>query len=441
MRQFKFHSSIALGMVLLMSCCILACHPLPPTPKVPSSQQPSSTEQPVKGPAEFEVSSLTVNPSLVVAGGSATVSVNVRNTGDEGGVYFATLSLDGQLIDKKEISLMPQQYSIVEFTVNELTVGRHTISIGQSKVSIDVSPRPTKIAFVRYYGEYYVWEICTMASDGTNIERITNSASFDLRPAWSPNGTKIAFESTRQPHNLSSIYVMDADGKNIKCLTPEPKFCQFPAWSPDGRKIAYCVMRPVELPGGVVEHQPESIFIVNPDGSDKKCVVGCSGQSVGGWGPSWFPDSQRISFTSNYTGVWEIYSANIDGSEVRKHGVLRGRIRFPLREWPAYSEFPTLAVSPDGSSIAFEDVHSTQTRKADIYVLTIDTGEVTNLTHGCDDNSYCPTWSSDGKKIAFTSETSNAMNIEVDRSIHVMNADGTNLTKLIENGHWPAWQR
>jgi Tol biopolymer transport system component len=172
---------------------------------------------------------------------------------------------------------------------------------------------------------------------------------------------------------------------------------------------------------------PDAIFIMNPDGSGKTRVAD-------GWGPSWFPDSQRIAFMSSNMGVWEIHSINIYGSDLRKHCTLpRARVNYGL---PLPScEFPVLAVSPDGGSIAFEYLDNTPGGKQDIYILTLDTGEVRNLTSKYDGYKYCPTWSPDGTKIAFTLETTN------DTSICVINADGSNFTKLMENGLWPSWHR
>ncbi len=378
-------------------------------------------QQPEPEAAVFETGSLVVSPIPIVVGDTLIVTANVTNVGEQTGIYKAALSVDGQVTESKDVSVAPGQSSLVEFKLNNLTVGEHVIAIGESTTSIDVLPKPTSIAFSCYYGDYYGWEICTMATDGTNSKNITNSTAMDLHPSWSPDGTKIAFESTREWHNRSSIYVMDADGNNVTCLTPETKICRFPAWSPDGKRIAYCVMK--MSGGGAIG--PDNIITMNTDGSAKTLLTE-------GYSPSWFPDSQRVAFIADILDGWEIRSIDLYGSDIKRHGVLpRARANYGL-PLPS-TEFPMLAVSPDGNSIALEYYDFMAGQK--IYILELDTGELINLTGELYGYSYCPAWSSDGDKVAFTLETID------DTSMYLMNTDGSNMTKLIENGYWPAWQR
>jgi Tol biopolymer transport system component/uncharacterized membrane protein len=411
---------VTFWLLIIMVGLQIVC--MPPTQRVVQQPEPKA--------AVFETGSLVVSPIPIIVGNTLIITANVTNVGEEIGTYKAALSIDGQVTESKDVSVAPRQSSTVEFKLNELTTGKHVIAIGESITSIDVLPKPTSIAFSCYHGDYYSWEICTMASDGTNSKNITNSTAMDLHPIWSPDGTKIAFESTREWHNRSSIYVMDADGNNVTCLTPEPKICRFPAWSPDGERIAYCLMKmsgegSPDTIEGEEEIRPDTIVTMNVDGSAKTLLTK-------GYSPSWFPDSRRLAFIADRIDDWEIRSINIYGTEIKKHGVLpRARANYGL-PLPS-TEFPMLAVSPDGNSIALEYYDSIAGQK--IYILKLDTGELTNLTGGLYGYSYCPAWSSDGDKIAFTLETID------DTSMYVIDTDGSNMTKLIENGYWPAWQR
>lgn len=408
------------GLLIVVVGLHVGC--IPPMQRVVQQPEP---EAPV-----FEMGSLVVFPVPMIVGNTLVITANVTNVGEEPGIYKAALSIDGQVTESKDVSVAPGRSSIVEFKLNDLATGSHIIAIGESTASIDVLSKPTSIAFSCYHSDYYGWEICTMVTDGTNSKNITNSTAMDLHPTWSPDGTKIAFESTREWHDRSSIYVMDADGNNVTCLTPEPKICRFPAWSPDGKRIAYCVMKmsgggPSDTIGGEEQVVPDTIVTMNADGSAKTLLTK-------GYSPSWFPDSQRLAFIANSLNVWEIRIIDVNGSEIKKYGVLpRAGANYGLT-LPS-TEFPMLAVSPDGNSIALAYYDFIAGQK--IYILKLDTGELTNFTRELYGYGYCPSWSNDGDKIAFTLETIN------DMSMYVMNIDGSNMTKIIENGYWPAWQR
>jgi len=91
------------------------------------------------------------------------------------------------------------------------------------------------------------------------------------------------------------------------------------------------------------------------------------------------------------------------------------------------------AWSPDGSKIAFA---SDRDGNHEIYVMNADGSNPTRLTtHMSFDGK--PSWSPDGSKIAFMSERSGVSHI------YVMNADGSNVVGLTTfSGYWdglPAW--
>jgi len=108
------------------------------------------------------------------------------------------------------------------------------------------------------------------------------------------------------------------------------------------------------------------------------------------------------------------------------------------------------AWSPDGTQIAFV---SDRKGSYDIYVMNNDGSQVRQLTSNpfaylyfiignADD--YGPTWSPDGKRIAFISGRDNTMWTYVDTDIFIMDRDGRNVVKWkgAQFGHdeeYPAW--
>lgn len=295
-----------------------------------------------------------------------------------------------------------------------------------------------KIAFVRNCGSELGWEIFTADADGSNIVDITNSRSRDLWPTWSPDGSKIAFQSSREWRG-DSIYTMSADGSNVKCLTGGFS----PAWSPEGTTIAYSTGKL----GGTLD-----IFTMDINGNNQLPVAPIRKTPTTGVGSaqesaSWFPDSHKIAYASNTAGLWQICDVTTnnpspnyltpDTSESKRYRICINNtcgFRFIGDGITYHNSFPVLSVSPDGKMIAF-DYYNPMTTKRDIYLLTIDTGEVECLTCGLPTNSYFPTWSPDGSEIAFTYE------IDGKPNIYIVDADGSNPTLLIENGMFPEWQR
>jgi TolB protein len=109
----------------------------------------------------------------------------------------------------------------------------------------DVSPTwnpktNAQIAFVS--GRTGLPQIYTMASDGSNVVRVTDQG-YAVSPSWSPNGQFLAFAWVRNygpgAPGASDIYVMDVASKQWVQLTHDGGRNDFPSWSPDGRHIVF----------------------------------------------------------------------------------------------------------------------------------------------------------------------------------------------------------
>ena len=91
--------------------------------------------------------------------------------------------------------------------------------------------------------------------------------------------------------------------------------------------------------------------------------------------------------------------------------------------------------SPDGKRIAFTSLRNMGNR--DIYVMDANGENQRNLTNH-PDVDFHPSWSPDGKSIAFVSNR----NRDLNRDIYVMDGDGGNLRNLTnhpEDDSNPAW--
>jgi TolB protein len=143
--------------------------------------------------------------------------------------------------------------------------------------------------------------------------------------------------------------------------------------------------------------------------------------------PAWSPDGTRIAFNDNYNGI-----SIID--------LTSGSISFVPNTQSTYYVNPSPAWSPDGTKIAFESDLGRETGIVDIFTISPAGNGLTNLTSNIisGDNYIYPAWSPDGTKLCVE------LISYTNRSIAVMNADGTGLTiiKTTEDDYYesvPSW--
>ena len=142
----------------------------------------------------------------------------------------------------------------------------------------------------------------------------------------------------------------------------------------------------------------------------------------------------QIAFSSNRDGNWEIYVMDADGENQQN-----------LTNNPSDDRDPSW--SPDGKRITFfsnRDGHAIDGRPtSEIYVMDADGSNPQNLTNDPHDDRY-PSWSPDGKRIAFASSRV-AFDGKIPQSleIYVMDADGRNQQRLTDSPFFddrhPSW--
>jgi len=88
--------------------------------------------------AQFEITSLDIKPSEVTVGETARISAQVTNTGEAGGFYSATLSVDGKKIDTKTINVDPGYTQTVNFSISKDEAGVYKIKIGERSATLTV---------------------------------------------------------------------------------------------------------------------------------------------------------------------------------------------------------------------------------------------------------------------------------------------------------------
>ena len=127
------------------------------------------------------------------------------------------------------------------------------------------SPDGSKMAFVSYRdgGFNTPRHIFVMNADGTGRRNLTGDTQlrFNSDPSWSPDGRKIAFNSRRFFADFgfrNDIFVIATDGKELEQLTEGASSNRSPVYSPDGTKIAFELNRDADY----------HIFLMDVNGSN-----------------------------------------------------------------------------------------------------------------------------------------------------------------------------
>lgn len=211
------------------------------------------------------------------------------------------------------------------------------------------------IAVVGAFGWWY-WR----SASGAGIVR-------DGAPNWSPDSQRVIFYS--EAGGKADLWVTDLSGRNRYEVTHTPFDEGGPAYSPDGKSIAFDTDRDGNF----------EIYLMNADGTAARRLTSHPGRDLA---PAWSPDGGRIVFMSTRDNPeFDIYQMDADGGNVE-------RLTNGSSNWfPQYS--------PDGSQIAMHIMR-------DVHVLSLKTRTLRRLTHEPANGMY-PTWSSDGRQIAFMS--------------------------------------
>ena len=208
-------------------------------------------------------------------------------------------------------------------------------------------------------------------------ERVTAGIESNFSPNLSPNGAFVLYTSDRNGNK--DIWEKKSNGGYPRQLTTHAADDFSPVISPNGRYAAF-VSRRADAAGDV--------HILDLRGSVKSLLTTSEGPvtrieqvQTEDFSPSWFPDSERILFSSRRSGETEaqIMEADVGDNKARPFAGLRGQ---------------QPAVSPDGNLVAY-------VRNGALHLYDIATSQNIELTKGGRIQDGQPAFSLDGKSILF----------------------------------------
>jgi hypothetical protein len=135
------------ALVLLLAGSVSACARSGAAQSQLSGQAADVNRQILDLPAQFEVGPLTVQRSGLTVGETATVATAVTNVGDKQGTYAAVLTLDGDAVEKRDISVAPGRTEGIQFKVTVMTPGVKNIAVGTSAATISGYSWPHTIIY------------------------------------------------------------------------------------------------------------------------------------------------------------------------------------------------------------------------------------------------------------------------------------------------------
>jgi dipeptidyl aminopeptidase/acylaminoacyl peptidase len=209
-------------------------------------------------------------------------------------------------------------------------------------------------------------------------------------PRLRPGGEEVAYVvwsvDGEANEYRQSIWLARVDGSEPPRRFTTGKNDAQPRWSPDGDRLAFVAKR-----GGDDAHR--QLYVMPAAGGEPECLTDLK-EDVGE--PAWSPDGTKLVFSARVP-----HEAYEEEDEKKRAPRRFKRLQFKL-----------------------DSVGWTGDRRRHLYVVPADgSAEAKQITDGDFEDSH-PTWTPDGRSVAFTSARQDDWDIDLIGDIYVVTADG-----------------
>ena len=283
---------------------------------------------------------------------------------------------------------------------------------------------------LRFPEERHLKNILQLTFGGENAEAYF---SFDE--------TRVSFQSTRDTFHCDQIYSMNVDGSNVRLLSTGKGRTTCAYFLPDGKSILYASTHlrnehcppPLDYSKGYVWaiNSDYDIFLAKDDGRTLLPLTTTEGYDAEA---TISPKRDKIVFTSVRDGDLELYSMNLDGSNVQRLTHEIGYDGGAFYSW-------------DEKMICYRAHHPTDSAKIaeyqsllkdglvrpsvmELFVMNVDGSNKRQITNfGA--ASFAPFFHPDNKRIIFASNMNDPKGRNFD--LYITNIDGTGLEQITYN--------